>query len=219
MNEELYTPKQVAMLFGVTTKTISNWQKEGRFKFKKTPTGYSRFFKQEIDGLLSGNKSGKERICYCRVSSSGQKEDLERQVQFFRLKYPTHTIIRDIGSGLNFKRKGFNSLVERIYRGNVEEVVVTHRDRLCRFGTEFIEQILSLSGGKLVVLDDSKTSPQQELVEDLLSIVTVFSSRLSGIKTIKKCIEESKDFKFHTKTESYGGREVKNDDEPTKVVH
>jgi hypothetical protein len=103
-------------------------------------------------------------------------------------------IIKDIGSGLNFKRKGFNSILDFAIKGDIQEVVVTHKDRLCRFGFELIERIITeYSNGKIVVLNQEKTSPEKELVDDLISIVTVFSSRLYGLRShsIKKQIKEA----------------------------
>jgi predicted site-specific integrase-resolvase len=128
------------------------------------------------------------------VSSHGQKEDLERQIEYFSTKFPNHIIIKDIGSGLNFKRKGFNSILDFAIKGDIQEVVVTHKDRLCRFGFELIERIITeYSNGKIVVLNQKKTSPEKELVDDLISVVTVFSSRLYGLRShsIKKQIKEA----------------------------
>jgi predicted site-specific integrase-resolvase len=111
---------------------------------------------------------------------------MERQVQYFRGKYPDHEIIKDIGSGINFKRKGFISILESAIDGDIEEIVVTHKDRLCRFGYELIQGIVEgRSNGKIVVLDQKETSPEQELTDDLVSIITIFSSRLYGLRSHK----------------------------------
>ncbi|NCV80035.1 MAG: IS607 family transposase [Actinobacteria bacterium] len=103
-------------------------------------------------------------------------------------------IIKDIGSGLNFKRKGFQTILDTAIKGNLGEIVVTHKDRLCRFGFELLEAVISkCSNGTIVVLDQRETSPQEELINDLLSIITVFSSRLYGLRshTIKKQIQDT----------------------------
>ena len=139
------------------------------------------------------NEKQRIKICYCRVSTRSQKEDLERQVQFFQGEYPGYEIIKDIGSGLNSKRKGFNSILDSGIKGDLEEVVVTHRDRFCRFDFDIFERIIQeYSGGKIVVLDKTETSPEKELVNDLLSIITVFSARVHGLRSggIKKKIKE-----------------------------
>ncbi|NBO39784.1 IS607 family transposase [bacterium] len=123
----------------------------------------------------------KESICYCRVSSHGQKEDLERQVSYMQERFPGYRIIRDIGSGINFKRRGLRTILELACKGYVSEVVVAYRDRLCRFAFELVEWLLSLHGVKLVVLnEDLEGSESGELAEDLLSIVHVFNCRIQG---------------------------------------
>jgi predicted site-specific integrase-resolvase len=126
------------------------------------------------------------------VSSHKQKDELERQKEFMRKHYPNYEIISDIGSGINFKRKQFLWLLEQTSIGNVKEVVVAHRDRLSRFGFELIEWFFSKHNVKLVVLDKCESSPQQELVTDLLSIITVFSCRIHGLRKYTNTIKEDK---------------------------
>ncbi|MEZ5672371.1 MAG: IS607 family transposase [Thiotrichaceae bacterium] len=110
-----------------------------------------------------------------------------------KIRYPNHELIEDIGSGLNFKRKGFNALLERIMSGNVAEIVVAHRDRLCRFGFELIESIANKHNCNIVVLDNSQLSPQSELINDLLSTIHVFSRRINGLKKYGRKIKEDSD--------------------------
>ena len=116
------------------------------------------------------------------VSSNHQKEDLQRQIDFIKLTYPNSKIIKDIGSGLNWKRSGFNSLLEQVHSGNVKEVVVTYKDRLCRFGFELVEWIFKKANVKLVVLgsDTSTKDMSRELSDDLLAITTVFVAKHNG---------------------------------------
>jgi predicted site-specific integrase-resolvase len=116
-----------------------------------------------------------------------------RQIELFRSQFPNHTIITDIGSGLNFKRKGLQTILDDAIKGNLLEIVVTHKDRLCRFGFEVFERILSTYKGRIVVLNQRTTSPQEELVNDLLSIITVFSARLYGLRahSIKKKLKDT----------------------------
>jgi predicted site-specific integrase-resolvase len=129
--------------------------------------------------------SSKKKIIYARVSSRNQKEDLTKQIEFLRVRFPQHELIEDIGSGLNFKRKGFCSLIERILEKEVSEVVVAHKDRLSRFGFELINLIAKKQDCEIVVLEDVKLSPQAELMQDLLSIIHVFSCRLYGLRKYK----------------------------------
>lgn len=214
--EKYLRPEEASKLLKVTVRTLEMWESDGKLKCIRTKGGHRRFLLSDVifkaGGDIKLQSTRKEKYCYCRVSTASQKEDLERQIEFFRLKFPDHKIIRDIGSGINFKRKGFNSLLDSAIKGNVEEIVVTHKDRLCRFGFEFVERIVSTcSNGKIVVLDQQETSPEKELVNDLISIVTVFSSRLYGLRShsLKKKIraEASKVFEDTIVPES-GGEET-----------
>ena len=129
----------------------------------------------------------KKRICYCRVSSFGQKDDLQRQIKFMQTKFPEHHIVTDIASGINFKRKGLRSILELACKGMLSEVVVAYRDRLCRFAFELIEWILHINGVKLMVCNESleTTSDNSELAEDLLAIINVFNCRVNGRRKYK----------------------------------
>ena len=185
-NDKLLRPEDASKLLKVTVTTLNNWTRKGILECIRTKGGHRRFLLSSIIPLSKTEiKQTKRNICYCRVSTSSQKEDLDKQVIFFRSKYPEYEIIKDIGSGINFKRKGFN-----------------YQDRLCRFGFELIKRIIEQqSDGKIVVLNKTETSPEQELVNDLISIITVFSSRLYGLRSnkLKKQIKEEA-FKKETKT-------------------
>jgi len=192
-NEKFLPPGQAAKLLNVTVRTLYNWETTGKIKCIRTNGNHRRYIMSSIPdfkNLTIEEAEEKEtahnlkrKICYCRVSTTSQKEDMERQVEYFRREYPDHEIIKDIGSGLNFKRKGFNSILDSAIEGNIKEIVVTHKDRLCRFGFELFETVLEKSNGRIVVLNHEKTSPEKELVDDLISIVTVFSSRLYGLRS------------------------------------
>jgi len=200
-NEKLLQPFEAAKLLNVTVRTLFNWEASGKIKCIRTNGNHRRYILssfpnfEEFEEKENLKQAAKRKVCYCRVSSAPQKEDLERQVEFFKREYPDHEIIRDIGSGLNFKRKGFKSLLESAIDGDIKEIVVTHKDRLCRFGFELFETVLEKSNGRIVVLNHEKTSPEKELVDDLISIVTVFSSRLYGLRShsIKNKIKQAAD--------------------------
>lgn len=115
---------------------------------------------------------------------------MQRQVEFFQSKYKKAEIIKDIGSGLNFKRKGLNAILERAMRGERITLVVAHRDRLARFGVDLIERILAESGGKLLVLNETSLSPEEEITRDLLSIIHVFSSRNKQLRELKPIVSQ-----------------------------
>jgi len=171
--------------FGVSAPTLRKWADTGKIESVRTPSG-QRLFK-----LSSFNKGARRYICYCRVSSASQKDDLRSQVRFVQEAFPNYEIIKDIGSGLNWKRKGFNALLDAILRGEVARVVVAHKDRLCRFGFEMFRRVASYHGTEIVVLDDTQLSPAQELTADLISIIHVFSCRLYGLR--KYATKVSKD--------------------------
>ena len=131
-------------------------------------------------------------LCYCRVSSRKQRGDLERQVSYLRELYPSAEIVRDIGSGRNYKRKGFRALVDRCLRGDKFQLVIAHRDRLARFGIELLQYMVEQNGGELVVLDETVHSPAEELTADLLNILHVFSCRMHGLRRYRAEIKEDK---------------------------
>lgn len=124
----------------------------------------------------------RRRICYARVSSAHQKEDLERQVEDLRRRYPNHEIVRDIGSGLNWNRKGFEKMMKDVMDAKVEEIVCTHKDRMCRFGFELVEMILHKFGVPLIIMNATTKSHdyQQELAEDQLAVGNVFVAKNNG---------------------------------------
>lgn len=194
-------PSEAAKHFGVSLNTLRQWDKEGIIKCIRTKSngaGQRRFdissYRNGDVGLLPKREEKvseeivqeKRRVCYCRVSSRKQKDDLERQKASLQSIYPTYTIVADIASGLNFKRPGLLSLLEEAHRGVIEEVVVTHKDRLARFGVELIEWIFRSNGVKLTILQEDHLSADQELCQDILNIVNVFACRANGKRKYKK---------------------------------
>lgn len=202
-NKKYLRPEEASKILKVTVRTLENWESSGKIRCIRTKGGHRRFLWEDIVSKVEGGDTSKidsfkESFIYCRVSTASQKEDLERQVDLLRSKYPDFKIIKDIGSGINFKRKGFNTILDSAIKGNLKTLVVTHRDRLCRFGFEFFERIIrEYSNGEIVVLNSEKTSPEKELVDDLISIITVFSSRIYGLRahSIKKKIKEAAETK------------------------
>lgn len=182
---------ETCKILGIHPNTLRHWANEGKINYVRQPNG-NRLY--DVDDFLNkGRKIDRAKIIYARVSSRNQKDDLSSQIKYLRERYPNHELIEDIGSGLNFKRKGFNSILERIMSGTVEEVVVTHRDRLCRFGFELINNIAKQNDCKLLVLDNTQLSPQAELVQDLISIIHVFSCRVYGLRKYSRKVKEDKD--------------------------
>ena len=194
MNEIKYIkPKEASKILGVNLDTLRRMAKRGEIKHIRTDTGRYLF---DISSFLKrGNPDIQERktICYARVSSRGQKSDLQNQIGLLKTKYPETEVISDFGSGLNFHRKGLEKIMDLAYKGELKEIVVTYKDRLCRFGFELIEYILKTqSNAKIVVLCHNSTSKESELATDLLSIITVFSTRMHGLRKYKNQIKEDK---------------------------
>jgi predicted site-specific integrase-resolvase len=182
-NERFVSTKETRKILGVTTKTLVNWSKTGKINTIKSPSGVRLYCFKDIQNILGCDIDIKEKkkIVYCRVSSIKQKDDLNRQTDFFRHEYPDHDVVEDIGSGINWKRKGLKTILEQSMQGCISEIVVAHRDRLCRFGFELIQWILEINDVKLVVLDrESNKSQDQELTDDILSIIHVYSCRQMG---------------------------------------
>lgn len=179
-------------ILGIHPNTLRSWYKSGSIQGFTTDKG--RFF-VDIRSVKTNHSQpttdNKVKICYCRVSSRQQKADLEKQVEHLKAIYPHHEIVKDIGSGLNFKRPGLQKVVEQVLSRNVSEVVVAHRDRLCRFGFDLLQFIFETSGAKLVVLDATQLSPERELQQDLLNILHVFSCRMYGLRKYKKNLRET----------------------------
>lgn len=173
--------REAARLLGLHPNTLRRYADEGRIKTIRTASGQRRY---NVDDYL-GSAIGRTTVCYCRVSSGSQKDDLRSQVEFMQTKYPCAEVVTDIGSGLNYQRKGLKSLLGRCLRGEKLSIVVAHKDRLARFGFELIEWIVGELGSELVVLNDTKTEPERELTQDLLTIVHVFSCRLYGLRSDK----------------------------------
>jgi len=175
-------------LYQVHANTLRRWAEQNKIDTIRTPSN-RRMYSTEMhkDAVRNANNViEKQKIYYCRVSSVKQKNDLTRQIQFMQSKYPKHIIIQDIGSGINWERKGLQTILELAMSNKLEEVVVAHRDRLCRFAFKLIQWILEKNQVKLVVLNEGIQSSEQELAKDLLSIVHIFSCRQMGKRRYKK---------------------------------
>jgi putative resolvase len=181
---------QATKKLGVSSDTLRRWLKQGKITAKTSPSGTRLYNISIFPELTSQNvettttttaaTTTKKGFLYARVSSIKQKEDLERQKQLLSSRFPTYELVSDIGSGVNFKRPGLKTLLEQSSRRVVSEIVVTHRDRLCRFAFDLIQYVLSLHATKIVVLFNDATSDEHELSQDILAINTVFICRLQG---------------------------------------
>jgi putative resolvase len=187
--ERLYTLKEAKKLLGVTTRTIQRWDKEGKIRVVRTVGGRRRVPESEIKRIL-GLKEERAVVGYARVSSATQKDDLERQKQLIHsyAKDKGHDeiqILSDVGSGLNEKRKGFLKLLEMVAERKVSKVIVAYKDRLTRFGFETLRKMFQAFGTAIEVVNSEEETPQEELVEDLITIVSHFAGKLYGMRSRK----------------------------------
>lgn len=205
MNGRWVSTGEACEIYGVTGNTIRRWADNGSVIFKRSPRGPRRFFISE-NGVLhtKETKSIRTNYIYVRVSSSKQREDMDRQEAFLRDKYPNHQVIKDIGSGLNYKRKGLLKLLKLSNQKQVGEIVVFSKDRLCRFGFDLLEFQLSENDTRLMVYEQIDKSPETEFTEDILAILQVFACRWNGKRKYKinKNTEIQIETKQHTDTAS-----------------
>ena len=155
------TLREAKKQLGLHPNTLRKYADDGIIETIRTPSGQRRF---NVESFIKQKQSNLETILYCRVSSVKQKDDLQNQKDYLLSKYPGAEVIVDVASGLNFKRKGLRSILERLLQGNSIKLVVAERDRLCRFGFELIDYLITKNGGEIVVLDQIECSPEGELV-------------------------------------------------------
>jgi putative resolvase len=182
---------KAAKELGVSRDTLRRWEKAGKIISERTLKGHRRY---NLVALLGSNPrkilSEKKTVAYARVSSHDQKEDLVRQrhllESFCAMNGWTYEIVEDLGSGLNYHKRGLKNLIRSICQNQIERLVLTHKDRLLRFGSELIFSLCEEFGIEVVIMN--KSSPgnfEEELVQDVLEIITVFSSRLYGSRSRK----------------------------------
>jgi len=206
-SEKYITSGTVRQHYGISNSTLQRWANEGKVKTLRTNGNHRLYERASVDQLFGNQSEKKERrrVCYARVSSAKQEEDLERQVQDLQEEYPDHELIQDIGSGVNFSRKGFKTLVDSILDGDIEEVVISHKERLTRFGYELVEQLCKKFDCKIVVqFKDQRHNPEQDLADDLLAITTVFVAKHNGLRAgeKKRKRKESKEAKAKKRRDS-----------------
>ncbi|MEM1625677.1 MAG: IS607 family transposase [Sulfolobaceae archaeon] len=190
-------PKEVCQRLGISYATLREYVKKGYIKPVILQSGKWRFREEDVEKLM-GIVRKRKVILYARVSSNTQKDDLVNQVKYLEENVKDYDkVITDIGSGLNMKRKGFLKLLRMILNNEVSKVVVAYPDRLVRFGFEILEEVCKAHNCELVVLNNEDKTPEQELIEDLISILVSFSRKLYGMRSnkyekVKKCVEELK---------------------------
>jgi putative resolvase len=208
MNKFL-TIKEASDYFGVTPQTLRRWEKQGKLiPAKRTQGKQRRYDPAQLSPTKKQNFPIKElpTVAYARVSSHDQKEDLQRQVNMLEVFCASHgwtyEIISDLGSGMNYNKRGLQKLLYKIINGNVGRLVLTHKDRLLRFGAELVFGICETKGIEVVMINQGdQPSFEEELAADVLEIITVFSARLYGSRShknkklmdnLKKTVEDAK---------------------------
>jgi len=195
--------KEASEILGVHQRTLYNWETNGLIETIRTP-GNKRLYnvnkfiqnKKCTDTICTNlddlDKKEKLNICYVRVSSNNQKDDLMRQKTQMQQLYPSYIIIEEIGSGLNLNKKGIKKIIKLAIAGKINELVVAYRDRLTRFGFELIEELIKdYSKGKIIILNEKdKIEPEEELVKDIMSIMNVYVAKINGLRKYR--IKETK---------------------------
>lgn len=186
--EKLYTLKEAKELLGVSTKTIQRWDREGKIRVVRTIGGRRRIPESEIKRIL-GIHEERKIVGYARVSSHTQKDDLERQIEliktFAKEKGREIEILKDIGSGLKEDRRNFKKLLKMVINKEVSKVVVAYPDRLTRFGFKTLEEFFKSYGTEIIVINHGEKSPQEELVKDLITIISHFAGKIYGMRSHK----------------------------------
>lgn len=202
--ENYISGKKASEILGVHQRTLMNWDKKGLIDVIRTPGNKRLYnvkkyleknkFKCDNSNLVKGcdfiidEINEKIDICYIRVSTYGQKDDLERQKQYMINKFPNLKIIEDVGSGINFKRKGLLKIIQLAINGKLNKLIVAHKDRLARFGFELIDFIIKeYSNGEIIILNkEEDLEPEEEMVKDVLQIMNVFTAKMNGLRKYKK---------------------------------
>ena len=195
-----YKPKDFAELLGVSVKTLQRWDRDGILKANRTPTDrryytYDQYL--QFKGIQTENDI-KDTVIYARVSTRNQKDDLQNQVEFLKQFCNAKGIIvnqcvEDFGSGLNYNRKKWNRLLDEVMANKIKTIVISNKDRFIRFGYDWFEKFCEKFNTKIIIVNNETLSPNEELVQDIISILHVFSCRLYGLRKYKNQIKEDEE--------------------------
>lgn len=183
-------PNEAANTLGVCLRTLRRWEANGNISTVKTPSGQRRYDIEKFIKKESEPDRGRATVVYARVSTRPQKADLDRQVERLSTLYPGAEVVKEVGGGLNLRRKGLINILGRVLRGDIAIIVVAHKDRLARFGFDIIEWLCEQFDCKIVVLNQISLSPHAELVQDIVAILHSFSSRLYSIRRLENQIKQ-----------------------------
>lgn len=195
-----YKPKDFAELLGISVRTLQRWDNEGILKANRTPTNRRYYTYQQY--LNFKGQTTKEDIrdivIYARVSTRNQKDDLINQVDFLKQYCNAkgmivNQCIEDFGSGLNYNRKKWNKLLDDVMENKIKLIVVSNKDRFIRFGYDWFDKFCSKFNTKILIVNNDVFSPHEELMQDIVSILHVFSGRLYGLRKYKQIIKEDEE--------------------------
>lgn len=213
MDTKLFGGKEASEILGVHQRTLYLWEKKGLIETVRNKRGGKRFYNVnkyleehgmtcvkkskntiKCDNLDTLDDKNKLNICYARVSSHGQTDDLERQKELLHDAHPDAKIIEDIGSGINMTKRGLLKIIDLAISGKINTLVVVHKDRLTRFGYDLIEHIIEkYSNGKIIVMkQETEIEPEEEMVKDVLQIMNVFVAKMNGMRKYRKHYNDSK---------------------------
>ena len=196
----IYKPCEFAKKLNVSVKTLQRWDNAGILKAQRNPTGRRYYTEAQYLEYIGqpANQENRSVVIYARVSSSGQKDDLKNQITFLRnyanaKRIIVDEVLTDIGSGLDFKRKKWNELLMSAQNKEISKILVAHKDRFIRFGFEWYQQWLAQYGVEIIVVNNEELSPEKEMVEDLISVIQVFSCRIYGLRKYKGKIKNDEE--------------------------
>lgn len=189
--QEYISGLKASKITGLHINTLRRYADDGKIEAIVTPGGRRKY---NINKFMNDNINIKNRnipiefnVCYCRVSSHGQSDDLERQVEFMKNKYPTFEIITDIGSGINFERPGLKKIIDYAIEGKLKKLAISYKDRLCRIGYSLIEYILTKYSNTQIIVELEKVETvNEEIANDLMQIITVYTAKINGMRSYKK---------------------------------
>lgn len=193
------SPKEFANRIGVSVKTLQRWDVSGKLIAHRTPTNRRFYTEDQYKKVMNiaEEDNARKNIIYARVSSAGQKDDLKNQVEFLKTYCNANgviinDVITDIGSGLNYNRKKWNELLDEVISGKIDKIYIAFPDRFIHFGFDWFKQFCEKFDTKIIVVNNDKYSPEQELTEDLINIIDVFSCRSSRIHKYRKGLKDDK---------------------------
>lgn len=200
----IYKIGDAAKYLGYKPNTLQKWDREGKLKAHRTPTNRRYYTQEQLDNWLNSTQrqNNGQMVAYARVSSNHQKKNLNNQLVFIREYAVAKGIIldqeiSDIGSGLNYKRPKWNKLLKQVEQGKINTIFITYKDRFIRFGFDWFEQFCKEHGTKIIVINNPDTSPEAEILQDLMAIVHVFSCRVYGLRKYQKAIDRLEEGDHH----------------------